>query len=77
MASSSTDGINWSTPIVVSEYPSVSASPPPSSSWDGTQDSPNASGGVNMTSSNACGYAYVAFRSGNTIYAATLPSKLA
>lgn len=71
MASTSSDGVNWSTPAIAIYYPFVSASPPPSaSSWCCGAGPPYASGGVNMTSSNACGYAYVAFRYGNSIYAA-------
>lgn len=66
MASVSSNGVTWSTPVVLSGLPQVwnsaaTAAPPP-----------YASGGVNMTASTGCGYAYVAYvdSTGDNIYAA-------
>lgn len=65
-ASTSEDGRNWSTPVVLNGFPQVyndvaNAAPPP-----------YASGGVNMTTSTGCGYAYVAYTdpTGDEIYGA-------
>jgi hypothetical protein len=62
----STDGINWTDPQVLSSFPkvysSVTYAAPP----------PYASGGVNMTASTSCGYVYVAYAdpTGENVYGA-------
>jgi len=61
----STDGINWTDEQQLYSFPQVYTSVIPS-------DIPYASGGVNMTASTACGYAYVAYAdtTGRNIYGA-------
>lgn len=72
MFSTSTDGVHWTAPQYLTQFPAVNSSPLFDADDGGSEGPPYASGGVNMATSAVCNAAYVSYASpgGHNIYVA-------